>query len=384
VAGVTPARALAATWRNENGDVVGTTSAKTMCLWPRLPWRIRFHRDGFEGVVPCRECPGCLELERLRLAERLHKKYGVHRERRSRERVGESAAAARRSDQSNRSLFVVRIWAPLELHATIAHAMHRRRGLDLVPGWARLGAGSFALLSRDKSSPGTILGSLGLKHRIEPLRLSRGRRAWRPITAGLLVAREIYGEDRNRFYFPGLAPAEREKWEVRKIGSYQSYDRYGSPRAWTGSKLVLVPPEVWRLSRTDRRSLRGKLLRQPDPEGVARVMRMVSDVVGVRKRAFTVSAAPKAPVDTVQLMRSYRHLARGQEARSTVPASPLIQTPSSEEGGYTSSEHSQGELLPKMVNGAPAPTPDQRRERRVKWEIFETLERIRKKATGHE
>src|SRR5258707_15134517 len=77
----TPARAFAATWRNDKGDVVGTTSAKTMCLWPRLPWRIRFHRDGFEGVVPCRECPGCLELERLRLAERLNKRYGINLQR---------------------------------------------------------------------------------------------------------------------------------------------------------------------------------------------------------------------------------------------------------------------------------------------------------------
>src|SRR5258707_13306721 len=71
----TPARAFAATWRNDKGDVVATTSAKTMCLWPRLPWRIRFSRDGFEGVIPCRECPGCLELERQRLAARLHERY---------------------------------------------------------------------------------------------------------------------------------------------------------------------------------------------------------------------------------------------------------------------------------------------------------------------
>jgi len=109
---------------------------------------------------------------------------------------------------------------------------------------------------------------------------------------------------------------------------------------------------------------------------------MVSDVVSSARNRSHVSAAPKAPVNMEQLMGSYRHLAGGQEARSAVPASPLIQTPSSEEGGYTSSEHSQGELLPKMVNGAPAPTPRQRAERRVKWEIFETLERLRKKATG--
>src|SRR5260370_16823158 len=125
VDGVAPARAFGAAWRNDKGDVVATTSAKTMCLWPRLPWRIRFFRDGWEGVIPCRECPGCLELERTRLAERLHEKYGSRLQqgadtsRSTRERRGAQGGTA------PDSLFVVRIWAPIELHAQFSPRLPR-------------------------------------------------------------------------------------------------------------------------------------------------------------------------------------------------------------------------------------------------------------------
>src|SRR5208337_4292238 len=119
-------------------------------------------------------------------------------------------------------------------------------------------------------------------------------------------AREIYGEQRNRWYAKGLPPAEREKWEVRKIGKYQSYDRSGSPRAWQGRRVVLVPPEVWQLSRTDRRCLRGQLLRAPDPEGVRKVMGLVADAIRGASRAFHVSGAPKALLSREQVVSWYK------------------------------------------------------------------------------
>src|SRR5258705_1886810 len=97
-----------------------------MCLWPRLPWRIRFHRDGFEGVVPCRECPGCLELERQRLAARLHEKYGIAAK--SHPTRGSQAVGAGEKHDGNAAIryFIIRIWAPIETHASISHALHRR------------------------------------------------------------------------------------------------------------------------------------------------------------------------------------------------------------------------------------------------------------------
>src|SRR5208282_4446957 len=153
--------------------------------------------------------------------------------------------------------FVVRIYAPIEVHAALAHALHRRRHFELEPGFYRLGSTSFALIARAVVPLRAWLKRSGLKHRIEPVRLRRGRRAWRTITAGLMVAREIYGEQRNRYYARGLPKTDRLKWEVKKIGKYEHYSKYRSPRASIDARVVLVPPDVWRLSRTDRRSLRG-------------------------------------------------------------------------------------------------------------------------------
>ena len=267
-----------------------------MCWFPVKPWRLKIARDGFEHIVRCRECPGCLEYDRRVLAERLHQKYqtgsaaivegGIRNQESD---VGTLRAVMRR----NPPMFVVRIWAPIEMHARLSHALHRRRGLKLEPGMYRLGASSFALLSRERNSLPLVLRTVGVKFRIEPVRLSRGRRAWRSLTAGLIVAREIYGEDRNRWYSRGLPEADRRKWEVQKIDKYQSYDRAGSPRARTSRQFVLVPPEVWKLRRTDRRSVRSLLCRQSDPEGVRRVMGLVADTIRSNRRALLVGAAAK-------------------------------------------------------------------------------------------
>lgn len=375
-------RAFAATWRTEQGEIVGTTYGGTMCLWPIKPWRIRFSGDGFEGVIRCRECPGCLELDRRRMADRLSVKYSAGLAQRVEQGatcaldVGSSPAAR------SKTLFVVRIWAPLDQHASIAHKLHRRRGLELEPGMWRLGAGSFAMISRTAGTLPALLKRLGLRHRIQPLRLSRGRRAWRVLTAGLTVAREIYGEQRNRWYARGLPAADRQKWEVQKIGKYQSYDRARSPRAWTGSKLVLVPPEVWQLRRTDRRALRGQLLRASDPEGVARVMRLVSDAISSARSRFDVSAAPKALLSREAVVRQYAAAAERSKARTALPESDSSITPSSGEGGYVSSEHNQGELMPLELARARRKDWEAARKRKAIKDSMEIIERMKRKSRG--
>jgi hypothetical protein len=382
VAEETPARAFAATWRNPQGEVVATTSARSMCLWPLLPWRIRFHRDGFEGVIPCRECPGCLELERQRLSSRLHEKYGARAEQLKLSPSTHPPTGGGRSGVRGFQLFVIRIWAPIELHAQLAHRLHRRPSLDLEPGMWRLGASSFALLSRGNQIPRSVLRSLGLRFRIEPLQLRRGRRAWRPLTAGLLVAREVYGEQRNRFYARGLPKVDRQKWEVRKVGSYSKYDRARSPRAWSGSNLVLVPPEVWGLSRTDRRSLRGLLTRASDPEGVRRVMGLVADAIGSDRTRIPVSAAgPKGRLTREQVENWYSENAKRLAARTALPEDRSVPLPS-EGGGDTSSEHSQGELMPEQLQEADRKAWREGRKAKALRESLEIIERMRLKSTG--
>ena len=382
MAAETPGRAFAATWRNERGEVVGTTFGGTMCLRPRKPWRIRFHRDGFEGVIRCGECPGCLEFDRRRLADRLHAKYSSDG---CAQGAGHGTAAypsARSAAGETQRLFVVRIYAPIEMHAAISHKLHRRRGLQLEPGMWRLGASSFAVLSREATTLPLVLRQNGVKFRIEPLRLRRGRRAWRSLTAGLIVAREIYGEQTKRWYARGLPAAEREKWEVIKIAKYKSYDRARSPRARTDRRLVLVPPDVWKLSRTDRRFLHGLLTRQPDPEGVRKVMGLVADTLRKAGSSLLVSAPPKAVLGVEQVREWYRRYAERSRARTTSPTPDQDLTPTSEVGGYVSSGHEQGELMPEQLAAARRKEQAERKKRRLQWEAQEIIERMRKKSEG--
>lgn len=377
-----PGRAFAATWRDQSGQVVGTTSAHTMCLWPRLPWRIRFYRDGWEGVIPCRECPGCLELQRLKLSERLFTKYGgISARGAARNSITDQSIARGAAHDSSR-LFYVRIYAPKALHAAMSHALHRRRRLQLEPGFYRLGATSFALISRDAPFLSRVLKRLGVKFRLEPLKLGRGRRAFRPLTAGLLVSRPVYGENVNRFYARGLPKSDRQKWEVKKLAQYRSYDRARSPRAWSGSKLVLVPPAVWELSRTDRRALRGQLLRQSDPEGVRKVMGLIADTIGKVGRALPVSASEKIGLTREQVVSWYAKMRDASKARTNVTASDLNIPPLSEAGGYTTSEHSQGELMPRALERERRREWEAARKRRAIAESMEIIERMKRRSGG--
>ena len=403
-AGETPSRAFAATWRNESGQVLGTTFGGTMCWFPRKPWRLRIERDGFEHIVRCGECPGCLEFERRRLADRLQAKYasaGVPSVEATTLSPAKNAVGAA---GSSRPLYIVRIWAPLSRHTEISHKLHRRVGLELEPGMYRLGASSFALLSREKGRLPLVLRAAGVAFRIEPVRFRRRRRAWRALTAGLMVAREVYGEQVKRWYARGLPAANRERWNVLKLKEYKAHDRATGPRAWTRGKLVLVPPEVWTLRRNDRRSLRALLNRAPDPESVHKVMAVVSQVVAARDLQSSVLASGRGKLTAAQVREWYdRRKSSAAERRSVDPSLPDVH-PSSGGEGYVSSEHAQGELMPKVLNDealmelGPSGRPrweerqaaDERQIARVNEErktrnrkaLAEALESLRKKVTG--
>jgi len=403
-AGETPARAFAATWRNDSNQVVGTTFGGTMCWFPRKPWRLRIERDGFEHVIRCGECPGCLEFERRRLADRLNAKYATGVVRRVAGSTLVSGSGATNAEPHGLQLYIVRIWAPLSRHTEISHKLHRRAGLELEPGMYRLGASSFAILSREKGRLPLALRAAGVEFRIEPVLFRRRRRAWRALTAGLMVAREVYGEQVKRWYARGLPAANRESWNVLKLKEYKAHDRATGPRAWTRGKLALVPPEVWTLRRNDRRSLRALLNRAPDPESVHKVMAVVSQVVAARDLQSSVLASGSGKLTAAQVREWYdRRKSSAAEQRSVDSVMPDLH-PSSGGEGYVSSEHSQGELMPRQLSEEqllePGPSGRERwRERqeaderslaraneerrdRARRSLAAALESLRKKITG--
>jgi len=337
------AQAFTATWRRpKTGEIVGTTWGGTMCWWPRRPWAMKFAGEGFEGIVRCGECPGCLEFDRRRLADRLQAKYGAKDEQvqtiSGKERTQRPAVSA----DASLNLFVVRIWVPLVNQAVLSHKLHRRRGLELEPGFFRLGSRSFALLSREVTHIRAILRSLKLEHRIEPVRMSRRRRAWRVITAGVLVAREVYGEQVKRWYVPGLPPAEKQSWEVEKHAMEMPWRRASGARARRSGNVVLVPPEVWRLRPTERRLLHREYASATSPEGVERVMGLVAAALVGQTRQFNLIEPAEGRLTREQVQAWYQEMARKRKARTETESPSGSLPPVSEQGGYLSSGHSSG------------------------------------------
>jgi len=376
------AGAFAATWRDSKDSVVATTWGGTMCWFPRKPWRLRIAHDGFEHVLRCRECPGCLEFERRRLADRLHAKYSAQftRSRPLPEPSLHNISARKRT--KSEALFLVRIYAPLLRHARICHALHRRPGLELEPGMYRLGTTSFAVLARSRTHLRDALLRAGLEHRIEPIRFSRGRRAWRSITAGIAVSREAYGEQVKRWYVKGLPAVEKQSWDVIRMGKGSHYQRTSSPRAWSRDNLVLVPPELWRMRRVDRRELLASMAKACSPEAAAFVTSVVSSLAQKLSTPSPVIAPAAGRPNREAMMKAYEHAARAATARTDVPSDPILTPSPLGGGGYTSSEHSQGELLPEKVSIEPKEDSKQRRLERERRLLAEQLERLRKKIMG--
>lgn len=302
-----------------------------MCWFPLRPWRLRIARGDFEHVVRCGECPGCLEFERRRLADRLSQRYSTGPVQPAESSTTGATTPASSAAATDTRLFLVRIQAPLKEHAALSHSLHRRKKLELEPGFFRLGVHAIGLLVRNPLPIRKALSRRAIEHRIEPILFRRRRRAWRSITAGLAVHRQHYGEQTKRFYARGLPPAERLKWEVLKRGYGKGYQRAESPRAWqhrTG--LILVPPELWRMRALDRSVLRRAVRFAGDPESAERVLGLVAKVARNKACNMVSQNAPEAP-----------------------PKSPRDHTPPPGGGGYVSSRHSSGDATPKTAADDP-------------------------------
>lgn len=370
----------AATWRNARGEIIGYTYPGTVCDSPRKPYRLKITRDGFEHIIRCGACPGCVELDRIRLERQLYARYSgasAHAAARGTSALENSATTVK---HRSAGYYVVRVYAPLGKQARLAHALHRRRGLDLEPGFWRLGARSFALLTRGLDALRRVLAKTGVECRAEPLRLSRGRRAFRPLTAGLQVAREIYGEQTNRWYVRGLPPREKETWAVARIGHYVAFDRRRGPRARRADGATLHPPELFGLLVTDRRALRRDVLRQTSPEGVSRVMGLVADALRKIGGRYTVTAAAKRLLGREQVARWYAEHAERTRRSSTLSDSASDIIPPALRGGYGSSEHEQGELLPRELARQREIEAAAARKRRIVNESMAIIERMAARA----
>ncbi len=378
------AQSFAATWRDEAGAVVGTSHGGTVCWFPVIPGRLRIVRDDFQGIVRCRECPGCFELDRRRLAERLDAKYGGD---------GSAKPATGRTSTSPCSaevagsiarLWMVRVYCEVGNHAKLAHQLHRYTRFQLEPGFARLGPASIAVISRSTPSLREWLRTRGLRFWTKPIKLGRRRRAWRSLTAGLAIARDKYGENLNRFYFRGLPQLAREKWEVVKHPYETGYDRRTSPRAWKRGKVVLVPPEAWRLGRLDRRKLRMALRAVADPDQLGAVTKLAAALASARSLQAD-SRDPSWPILSREQVEAFYVKQRERVRRRREAATfDSFLPPLSEEGAYVSSAHTQSAVDPVEAAAAATKEAIERIRMRQPESLISTLERLKRRIEERE
>ncbi|HVH78591.1 MAG TPA: hypothetical protein VM782_04320 [Stellaceae bacterium] len=132
---------------------------------------------------------------------------------------------------------------------------------------------------------------------------------------------------------------------------YKGYSRATSPRAWKGQQVVLIPPEIWRLGRADRRSLRRELSTAVNPEGVARVMGIVAGLLAKRETSSLIGPAVRPLLSREQVVAWYDSMAERKRAASASERTDIPTPPSSEKEGYGSSGHSAGADPPRSPAG---------------------------------
>lgn len=301
--------------------------ATTMCLWPRKPHRLRIVRPGFEAVIRCGDCPGCRELDALRLQRRFAKTYA--------ERSADGRVLTKESTLSSPlgclgspvRLFAVRVYCPREIHATLIRQMHRWRGVNIEPGFVLAGVESFIVVSSSPAELKLRLGRRRLRLDVRPIGNPTRARSWRHVARGLIVARSAYGENINRFYRRGLARLEKLDWEVEKIANYQTYHRGESPRVISEERGRLVPPEMWKLQRGVRVRLHNIYVRATSPESVDYIVPEVRALISRVGRSLVVSAVPKTPEELERSRRAYQHVARLESARTEDPIDRISSPP---------------------------------------------------------
>lgn len=333
--------AFAATWRDETtGEVVGYTLGDTMCQSPRRPWALTIENDGDRLIAPCGECPGCLEFLRRRLADRLSRKYGKGTPAGG---GGMSNAAPRGVSASathSGPLWMVRIWYPAELQVGLSARLHRRKGLELEPGFYRLGVDSFALITHSKDNVPSVLRRVGVRFTVEPVRLSRGRRAWRTLTAGILVARAVYGEQVKRWYARGLPAAERLRWDVVKKAMQKPWRRRTGARVRTGRKIILVPPAIWSMDGDRMKEYRAAAAAASSPEEAIANRRRLAEIVAGAASHLMFDAPAKPALTREDVQRFYASMAARKRRGATETSAAALPPSTLLGGGLRSSLHS--------------------------------------------
>jgi hypothetical protein len=216
----------AASWREPDGNIASTIYGGTVCLSPVEPRSFAAASgDGrFESILPCRQCEGCRRYQMLTLRRRLVERYASCREK----------------------LWSLQVECSHLQRRTLVRQLRRTMTLGAWLGYCLWDGGFVALIAgaRPTRPRAWTTGTIGSWH----ARVVKGHarlRAWRNLTIGLLVSRDHYGEQVNRFYFRGLPHLPRETMQIEVKGGIRKRhpDSRDGVRAWRDG-LTLYPSAV--------------------------------------------------------------------------------------------------------------------------------------------
>jgi hypothetical protein len=229
----------AATFRDRDNHVVGTTWGGTWCWHPVNPAKYATESEdgGDVHVIRCRRCPGCMELDRRELADRLVLTFNKE--------VGD--------------IWVVVVEVTATEGVAVALAVRRTMKSWSRWGWCRIGAGQLAIVAAGQK-PRLRASRLlhGRSVSITRVLKTRRRRAWSMVTAGILYSRSVYGEQTNRWYIRGLKRVPRAK----RVGVWRGRAREQNPELRQGvagcrAGVALHAPEAYLPPRLLKRRVRG-------------------------------------------------------------------------------------------------------------------------------
>lgn len=218
----------AATFRKGDGEVVGTTWGGTWCWHPVNPSKYATESEDGSDVhlIRCRRCPGCMELDRRELADRLVLTFNKE--------VGD--------------IWVGVVGISLETAGMMAAAICRTTSGSKLWGWCRIGASRIAIVVVGRK-PRSHARQLSDGRSVSWVRVlkTRKRRAWLRVTAGILYSRSVYGEQTNRWYIRGLKRVPRAK----RVGMWRGRAREQNPELREGvagvrAGVSIHPPEAYR------------------------------------------------------------------------------------------------------------------------------------------
>jgi len=225
----------AATFRNSQGEVIGVTWAGTVCWYPRKPSMLAaVSEDGKrETALPCGFCAGCREHARQRLARRLVKHYSTEKE----------------------PLWLWEVSCPDSRVSRLFRSLRPTTTFRGYAGWARNGSTGVVIIVKGARAavPARIFAkfpTIRCQRLIKPQRT----KTWWSFTRGVLVSRDEYGEQVNRFYHRGLPPMEKDKWGVVTRGGIRKrHATVGAGVRAVDGDVSLHPPTAWLLPRLLKR-----------------------------------------------------------------------------------------------------------------------------------